>query len=91
MGRFNTVMCLLYSTKYGKGWKSKLDILPECLKELKNLKVVGNEKRGGFGKVANVCNMYQTMAIEVYLKFEHAFFEKNSFSACNSRINIRLL
>jgi hypothetical protein len=47
----------------------------------------------GAGKVANVCNMSQTVAIEVYLKFEHALFEKNSysFSACNSKINKWLL
>ncbi len=41
--------------------------------------VVGNEKGGGGGKVANVCNMSRTVAIEVYLKFEHALFEKNSY------------
>jgi hypothetical protein len=44
------------------------------------LKVVGNEKGGGGAKkVVNVCNTSQTVAIEVYLKFEHALFEQNSY------------
>jgi hypothetical protein len=35
--------------------------------------------REGAGKVANVCNVSRTVAIEVYLKFEHALFEKNYY------------
>jgi hypothetical protein len=29
--------------------------------------------------VAIICNMFRAVAIEVYLKFEHALFEKNSY------------
>ncbi len=36
------------------------------------LKVVGNEKEGG---PEGCCNMSITVAIEVYLKYEHAGFE----------------
>jgi hypothetical protein len=40
------------------------------------LKVVGNEKMGGGGgKESNVRIWFWTVAIEVYLFFEHAVFE----------------
>jgi hypothetical protein len=51
----------------------------EPLESTKYLQAVSKEKGGGPGKVANVCNMSRTVAIEVCLKFEHALFEKNSY------------
>ena len=38
-----------------------------------------SRERRGAEKVANGCNMSRTVAIEVYLKFAHAHFEKNYY------------
>ncbi len=45
-------------------------------------------------KVAKVCNMSRTVAIEIYLKFKHALFEENKYyvlSGCTASLIVKLI
>jgi hypothetical protein len=57
-------------SRAGNNWQTNFSLI-----QVRALKVVSNEKEGGLGRVENVPYMSRTLAIKVYIKFEHTVFE----------------